>query len=120
MGVLAWIVGLLLTAGFAMSGFGKLRGLEMMNATRDRLGVSDSLWKAIGGLEILGAVGVFIGLLSSGDAELVGTAAAIGLIATMVGALIHHVKAGDPAKEMAGAVVMSLLSILYIVLLGLR
>ncbi|MGH1492415.1 MAG: DoxX family protein [Acidimicrobiales bacterium] len=120
MGVLAWIVGLLLAAGFIAAGASKVMGAPMMVQMRDRLGLSDGLLKGIGGLEILGGVGVFIGLLSSGDAELLGTAAAIGLIAMMIGAVVYHVRAGDPPKELVGSIMMLVLAILYIILLAAR
>lgn len=120
MGVLAWIVGLVLAIGFVMAGLAKLRGIADMNATRDRLGVSESLWRAIGGLEILGAVGVFIGLLDDGGIEWIGVLAALGLIITMIGAVVYHRRAGDPSKEMMPPVVMLVLAVLYIILLAVR
>ena len=43
MGVLAWIVGLLLAAGFVASGASKLMGVPMMVQMRDRLGLTDGL-----------------------------------------------------------------------------
>lgn len=120
MGVLAWIVGLLLAAGFVAAGAAKVAGAPPMLEMKQKMGLSDNLLKGIGGLEILGGIGVFIGLLSSGDAELLGTAAAIGLILMMIGALVYHQRAGDPPKEMAGAIVMLILAVLYIILLGAR
>ena len=120
MGVLAWIVGLIVAVGFVVIGGGKLMGMAMMEESRQHLKVSDGLWKAIGGLEILGAIGVFIGLLSDGDAELLGTAAAIGLILLVIGALVYHRRAGDAVKDMAPAAMMLVLSVLYIVFLAAR
>ena len=120
MGVLAWIVGLVLAAGFVMAGLAKLRGKADLNATRDRLGVSESLWRAIGGLEILGAVGVFIGLLDDGGVEWIGVLAALGLIIITIGAAAHHRRAGDPPKELVPAAVMLVLAVLYVILLAAR
>lgn len=120
MGVLAWIVGLVLAGGFLASGASKLAGVAQMVQAREHLGMSESLQKAVGGLEILGGIGVFIGLLSSGDGELLGTAAAIGLILAMIGAVVYHQRAGDAPKEMVPAIVMLVLAVVYIVLLGAR
>ena len=120
MGVVAWIVGLLLAAGFAMAGVAKIAGVAMMNETRDRLGLSDTLWRTIGGLEILGAIGVFIGLVDDGDVELLGTAAAIGLILTMIGALVYHVRTGDSIQDMMPAAVLLVLAVIYIIALAAR
>lgn len=120
MGVLAWIVGLIVAAGFAMSGGAKIQGVAMMNESRDKFGFSDGMWKGLGGLEVLGAIGVIIGLVSDGNTEWIGVFAAIGLIVTMVGALVYHARAGDEPKEMGPAAMLLLLSIAYIVLLAVR
>ena len=121
MGVVAWIVGLIAVAGFTMSGMAKIRGLAMMNESRDKFGIADTMWKGLGGLEVLGALGLIIGLLSDeNNLEFLGFFAAIGLIITMVGALVFHVRAGDPPKEMGGAIVMLVMCIIYIIAIGAR
>lgn len=119
MNVVAWIVGLVLTAGFMMSGAMKLMGQPMAMEMAEKLGFT-KLRQAIGGAEVAGAVGVFIGLLSDGGTEWLGFLAAIGLIATMVGAIVYHARAGDKPKEMMPAAVMGALAVLYIVAIGAR
>ncbi len=120
MNVVAWIVGLLLAGGFIMAGAAKVRGVEQMVASRDRLGISPNLFTAVGGLEILGAIGLIIGLTGDGNVELLGTLAAIGLIIVTAGAIVYHRRAADPPQEMMPAAVMLVLSILYVVLLAIR
>ena len=120
MAVVAWIVGLILIVGFGMSGVMKIMGQPMAVEMAEKLGFSN-LRQAIGGLELLGAVGVLIGLLTDGrDAELIGLFAAVGLILTMIGAVVYHVRAGDGPKDFAPALVMAALAVLYVIAIGAR
>ena len=120
MGVVAWIVGLLAAAGFVMSGMAKISGQAMMEASRTKFGFAEQQWKGLGGLEVLGAVGVVLGLLTDGNLEILGYLAAMGLIITMIGALVHHQRAGDEPKEMVGAAVMLVLCVVYIIAIVVR
>jgi uncharacterized membrane protein YphA (DoxX/SURF4 family) len=100
--------------GFMMFGSGKLADQKMrLDETRDHLGVSEGLWKAIGALEIAGAVGVLIGLLEA--LPIIGVLAGIGLVAMTTGAVFYHHKAGDPYKDRIPATVMGALVIFYII-----
>ncbi len=70
---------------------------------------------------MLGAVGVFIGILSDESSfEWVGFLAAIGLIVLMVGAVVYHIRGGDKPKDYAPAIVMGALAVLYIIAIGGR
>ncbi len=120
MGVFAWVVGVALMMLLLMAGSGKITSQKMSTDIRDHLGVAPQLWKAIGGLEIAAAVGVFIGLLSDGDTEWIGAAAAVGVIALAIGAGVHHQRANDGAKELGGAVMLLALGALYLIGLGAR
>lgn len=116
MGALAWIAGLIVAVGFAMAGMMKLTGQEMSLRIRDHLGVGEGLWQAIGVAEILGAVAVVIGLFGDGESyEWIGLVGALGLIALMVGALMHHQRAGDQSKDMAPPAMMAVLTIIYLI-----
>ncbi len=75
----------------------------------------------IGGAELVGAVGVFIGLLSDGKGlEFAGLLGGVGLLVTMLGAIVYHRRAGDAPKEMAPAGILAVLSILYLIAIGAR
>ncbi|WP_326829945.1 DoxX family protein [Streptosporangium sp. NBC_01810] len=67
---------------------------------------------ARGGLEILGAVGLVIGLWIEG----LGIAAAAGLALLMAGAVLYHVKARDTAKNTSASLVLLVLSVVTIAL----
>jgi hypothetical protein len=120
MAALAWITGVILTVGFLAAGGTKLAGTQMAVDMADKLGYRDKL-QAIGAAEVAGAIGVFIGILSEGnDLEWIGLLAALGLIGMMVGAVIHHRRAGDAPKDYAPAIGMAILSVLYIVAISQR
>ncbi len=120
MAVVAWIVGLILIVGFGMSGVMKIVGQSTAVEMAEKLGFSN-LRQAIGGLELLGAIGVFIGLVTEGrTVEPIGVFAAVGLILTMIGAVVYHVRGGDGPKDSAPAVVMAVLAVLYVIAIGTR
>ena len=120
MGVFAWIVGILLIAMGVMPGSMKLRGHQVSLEIRDHLGVSENLWKTIGGLELAGAVGVFVGLLDDGSLEWIGVVAALGSIALMIGAFVYHQRAGDGPKDMAPGGTVIVLAVLYLIGIAAR
>ena len=75
----------------------------------------------IGAAEVLGAIGVFIGLISDGKSlEWLGFLAGLGLLVTMVGAVLYHLKGGDAPKEAAPAGVLAVLSLLYLIAIMAR
>jgi uncharacterized membrane protein YphA (DoxX/SURF4 family) len=111
--ILTIILAVLLGAGFLFFGAGKLMGQPMMAEARTHLGIQEGLWKAIGGLEVLGGIGVLAGLHA--DLPLIGVLAAIGLIGMTIGAVYYHQKAGDAVKEWFPAVMMGSMAIFYII-----
>ena len=64
---------------------------------------------AVGLLEVLGAIGLWIPKLSG--------FAAIGLAVLMVGAVTNHIKVKHPFKTVAPALILGVLSIAYIILI---
>ena len=116
MAVVEWITGLILTLAFLMFGIMKLRRHPMTVDVAEKLGYQ-KLQMLIGTAEVLGAVGVFIGVVTD-DFEWVGVLAAIGLVALMIGALSYHVRGGDKPKDMMPPVVMAVLAVVYIIALA--
>lgn len=120
MGVLAWITGVVLTLGFLASGGAKLTKQKMAADVAQRLGYTNLL-VPIGAAEIAGAVGVFIGLLSDDKGlEWLGLLGGVGLLVTMVGAVIYHLRGGDAPKEAAPAGVLAVLCVLYLIAIMAR
>ena len=90
----------------------KLRRNEQVLASiTGTVGVPERYLPVLAGLEIAGAVGILVGLWL----EPLGVAAAIGLVAYFLGALVGHLRVGD-TKGAAAPVVPLLLSVAVLVL----
>ncbi|WP_086859681.1 DoxX family protein, partial [Streptomyces milbemycinicus] len=102
----------LLALAFLAAGAQKATGQAKALEQADHLHVPHTLYRLVGVLEVLGVVGVVIGLWVSW----LGVAAAAGLTLMMVGAVGAHVRAKDPGKAMAPALVLALLAVAEVVL----
>ncbi len=114
MEVLEWITAIVLVLGIGMAGVAKLTRQAMMVEGAERLGYSNLLMP-IGAAEVLGAIGVLIGAISS-DLEWLGVLAGIGIVALMVGAVMYHHRGGDK-NERFPPIVLAVVAILYIIAL---
>lgn len=101
------IVTVLLALLFTFTGAIKLLSARQSLAIRDHLGVSPTLWRVIGVLELAGVGGVLVGLAW----RPIGIAAAIGLALLSVGAIAFHVRASDGFTKTAPAVLGILLAV---------
>jgi hypothetical protein len=101
------VVTILLALLFAFASSIKLVGARQSLEVRDHLGVTPTLWRVIGALELAGVVGVLVGLAWAP----LGVAAAIGLALLSVGAVAYHVRASDGFVLMAPAVLAIVLAV---------
>jgi hypothetical protein len=85
------VLDVLLLLLLLMTGRGKLAGAASSHVIRDSLHVPATRWKLIGVLEMLGVVGFGLGLWI----PLAGAAAAGGVVALMIGAVITRVRGGE-------------------------
>jgi len=108
------VLAVVLAGAFFMFGAGKIADLTMMAEARHHLGIPAGIFKMVGVLEVLGAVGVLAGLHA--DLPLIGVLAGIGLVAMTIGAVFYHQKAGDSMKEWLPAVVVGSVAIIYVIL----
>ena len=108
--VVTAIVSILLALAAVGSGFGKLSKQPKLVENLTGLGVPMSWLPLLAAAEIAGGVGLLAGL----KVAPLGIAAAIGLIAYFVGAVITHVRAKD--KNLAPPAVLALLSVAALVL----
>lgn len=106
MSIATVIVTIVLAALFAFSSAIKLFGVPRSLAIRDHLGVSPTLWRVIGLLELAGVVGVLAGLAWAP----IGVAAALGLALLAAGAIASHVRASDGFADTAPAVIALVLA----------
>lgn len=110
MTVLAVVLSVLLALVVAAAGIGLLQGSEVATVNMDRLQVPHRIRPLIGVAEVLAALGLLAGLVVSG----LGAAAAAGVLALMVGAVVFHTRAHDPANEYVPAVVTGSLAALVL------
>jgi hypothetical protein len=92
------VVGLVLAA----AGGAKVAAVPDMRTRASHLGFSVASYRVIGALELLGVAGLLVGLAWAP----LGVAAATGLMAMMVGAVVCHLRAGDHARQVIPAVVV--------------
>lgn len=97
----ALIVTILLVALFTFSSTIKLLGVRRSLEIRDHLGVGSAQWRLIGLFELVGVVGVLVGLTWAP----IGVAAAVGLALLALGAVVFHVRASDGIADTAPAVI---------------
>lgn len=100
------VLSVMLAAIFASLGVAKILRQPSLIARTERLGFSVRQIQGIGALEVAGAAGLVAGLFW----RPLGVAAAIGLVALLIGAAISHRRAGDGAKEVVPAVWLALVS----------
>lgn len=106
------IATVLLAAMTAGSAAKKLqRDPQVLDIIGGTVGVPDRYFPVLAALELAGAAGILIGLWLTP----IGIAAALGLVAYFVGAMIGHLRVGD-TKGLAMPIVPLLLSIAVLVL----
>ena len=112
MNVILVILGALLALASLLSGIGKLtkqpRALEGIRA----VGVTDSQIPILGTLEILGALGLVVGIWI----KPLGVAAAVGLTLYFLGAVIFHIRSKVMGKDVAPAAGLFVLSLIVTLL----
>ena len=105
-----WIVQALLAAIFLVTGMIKLTQPRLKMAAgpmRWAADVSDVQFRAIGVVELLGAIGLIVPA-AFGIAPLLTPLAAVGLVLTMVGAIRTHVRYGESDRLAVPIVVLAL------------
>lgn len=114
MDVVTPLVVLTVVAGIVLAAAGgaKVAAVPDMRSRAAHLGFSVRGYRLIGGLELLGVVGLLAGLAWTP----LGLAAATGLLAMMIGAVVCHLRAGDHSREVVPAVVMSAALVAVLVL----
>ena len=102
---------ILLAALCLLPSTAKLTAQPAMQASADHFGIEWPRYRLIGVAELAAAVGLLAGLVWPP----LGIAAATGLALLVGGALVMHLRAGDSPKDMAPALVILLVTIVYLV-----
>ncbi|MGW4501005.1 DoxX family protein [Micromonospora sp. NPDC004336] len=102
----------ILAAVFLGTAVPKLTGQAQMRERMDHLGVSPGLTRVLGVLELAAVAGLLLGLLWAP----LGIAAAVGLALQMVGAVVYHARAKDPAAMTLTPVIFAAAAVALVVL----
>ena len=106
------VLSLVLAFAFVGAGAAKLTGQTRMREAAAHFSIPWERYRLIGVLEIAGAAGLIIGFAVT----VLGALAAIGLTLLMVGAVLTHRRAADPAAQMAPAGVLAVLAVITAIL----
>ena len=109
---LAIFTSLLLAAIVGAAGAAKLKRDPRVTEMLTHLEVSEEMQVFLGRVELLAAAGLIVGIF----APVAGVVAGIGLVAFFVGAVVYHVRAGDPVGESGPAVAFGVLAVITAVL----
>ncbi len=101
---------LLLVAACLVPAVGKVTAQPKMVASATHFGIPWERYRLIGAAELTAAAGVLAGLAWAPA----GVAAAAGMAALVLGALVVHRRSGDSVAEAAPAVVALAVSLAYI------
>jgi uncharacterized membrane protein YphA (DoxX/SURF4 family) len=110
--VLTVIFSVVTAALFAFVGVNKLTGTQQQVDAAGHLGIPWDGYRLIGVAELLGALGLLIGL----GVVWLGVLAAVCLLLLMIGALYMHNKAGDTRALMGPAAIGGVLALVTLVL----
>ncbi|WET77880.1 DoxX family protein [Amycolatopsis sp. QT-25] len=108
------VLSVLLAAIFAVLGVVKVLRQPSLIARTEGLGFPVRAIQGIGALEIAGAAGLVAGFFWAP----LGIAAAIGLVALLIGAAVAHVRAGDGSRDVTPPVRLALVSAAAVTALG--
>jgi DoxX-like protein len=105
------VLSLPLAAAYLLPGSAKLLAHPKMRRAAAHFGIPWSRYRLLGAAELAAAAGILIGIRW----PVLGVAAAVGMIVLLLGALLTHRRAGDPAKEAIPALLVLLLTITYLI-----
>jgi uncharacterized membrane protein YphA (DoxX/SURF4 family) len=105
------VLQVILGLGFLMFGL-MIFGAKQMIQEFQRYGYSKGFRVFTGLIEVIGAVGMIVGIWKPQFAALAG----ILLAATMIGALFTHIRIKDPVKNMGAAFIFLILSIVVVIM----
>lgn len=106
------IIAALLGIAAVFSAVGKLRGMPQVVQTLNHVGVKDSQIPILAVIELLGALGLLVGIW----VPILGTLAALGFTIYFLVAFIAHLRMKDSMKDAGPALLLTIVSIVVLVL----
>ena len=118
MRAVASILSIVLFLAFATSGAQKLIFNTMASQSAEHLGLKKKLFQGVGLAEVVGALGVLIGLAAKHGSLLawLNIAAATGLLVMMVAATALHLRRGDGLKGATPALSLGVVCLVEVIL----
>lgn len=110
-GILTIVVVLVLAVAFASIGGSKVAAVPSMRERAHHLGYSTTSYRLIGLAEFAAAVALVIGLWLPALA----VAAAAGLTVLLIGAVVAHLRHGDPLRAAAPAAILGIFAVVTVV-----
>jgi hypothetical protein len=107
------VLAVVLAGIFLLLGSAKLAAVPAMRQAAAHVGMTTTHYRLLGALEAAAAVGLLAGLRITA----LGAAASAGLILLMAGAVVVHLRSGDPAARCLPAAVLGALAAAHLVLL---
>ena len=113
MTAVASVVSVALFLAFLAAGVQKVLFNPVVSAAAGRLGFTKKSYQRIGLLEIVGGVGIVVGLYSRGPSwrAVVSEVAAAALVTLMGFAVYYHVRARDSSRVVAPALTLGLVAL---------
>lgn len=103
------VLGTVLVVAFSALGSAKLAAHPAMQTRAQHVGFTVDAYRWIGALEVLAALGILAGIL----VPFLGALAGVGLVLLLAGAVVAHVRNGDGIKELAPALVLSVVAAVF-------
>lgn len=94
---------------FVLAGMARVQGLSASDTVRERLGLPPALWRFVGVVELVGALGLVVGVFAVPD---LAVAAAVGFVLLTACAVVVHFRAGDVRPGAVPPAVLGVLSAL--------
>ncbi|WP_328394209.1 DoxX family protein [Streptomyces sp. NBC_00390] len=114
MSTAAIVLAVLLAGILLLLGSAKLAAVPAMRQAAAHVGMTTTHYRLLGALEVAAAAGLLIGLRITA----LGVAASVGLILLMAGAVVVHLRNGDPAARCLPAVIVGALAGAHLVVLA--
>jgi uncharacterized membrane protein YphA (DoxX/SURF4 family) len=99
MSLIATVLCIVLAVVFTVAGLNKFSGSEIAQAAPAHFNISTGFYRFAGVLELLGSIGLIVGVLAA--PALAGVAAAC-LAGLMIGAVVLHIRVGDSLGPPSG------------------
>lgn len=117
MSTVAALLSIVLFLAFGSAGAQKIVFNPTMSHTADHLGFTKRAYQRIGGLEVIGAIALLIGLAAKGSSILaiLNEVAAAAFIVLMFLAVMTQLRKGDGAKFFTPALVLGVVSLVELI-----